>query len=153
MALNYPSGHCFRHRRRGVLCTYSHVALRLVCYAARPCRRHNIRRVWYRRVCPAYNHGLSSRCRWIWLDNQVRLITVSHLPDWLMSIFRIFGLVLGVCGGIALLGVNPRFPVRKPTDERPRRQWFPRNLSPYKNPVFLSMVRLFESFLNTIYRS
>ncbi|PPQ84852.1 hypothetical protein CVT25_004988 [Psilocybe cyanescens] len=62
---------------------------------------------------------------------------------------RIFGLVLGVCGGIALLGVNPRFPVRKPTDERPRRQWFPRNLSPYKNPVFLSMFAL-EMGVNSV---
>ncbi|KAH9485839.1 Aspyridones efflux protein apdF [Psilocybe cubensis] len=53
---------------------------------------------------------------------------------------RTFGLVLGVCGGIALLGVNPRLPLRKPITYLHRKPWFPKDLSPFRNPVFLCMM-------------
>ncbi|KAF8901161.1 major facilitator superfamily domain-containing protein [Gymnopilus junonius] len=48
---------------------------------------------------------------------------------------RIWALALGACCGIALIGVNPRIPVRKPSMDVPRHPWFPTDLSRLKSPL------------------
>ncbi|KDR67204.1 hypothetical protein GALMADRAFT_232213 [Galerina marginata CBS 339.88] len=48
---------------------------------------------------------------------------------------RIWALTLGVCCGIALIGVNPRTPIRRSSMDIPRHPWFPSDLSRLKSPL------------------
>ncbi|KDR73320.1 hypothetical protein GALMADRAFT_125448 [Galerina marginata CBS 339.88] len=48
---------------------------------------------------------------------------------------RIWAVVLGACCAIALKGLNPRIPIRRPTMDIPRQPWLPRDISSLKNPV------------------
>ncbi|KAH9487292.1 MFS-type transporter asR1 [Psilocybe cubensis] len=55
---------------------------------------------------------------------------------------RIWALALGVTGGLAILGVNPRVPIRKSTMPIPREPWLPRDLSHFKSPLLYSMLAI-----------
>ncbi|KAJ3776698.1 MFS general substrate transporter [Lentinula raphanica] len=57
--------------------------------------------------------------------------------SWTM---RIWAIVLGVCCSLALIGSNPRLPVRKPGIDRPRSSWPSGMMGFLKNPLLLCML-------------
>ncbi|PPQ81421.1 hypothetical protein CVT25_015925 [Psilocybe cyanescens] len=53
---------------------------------------------------------------------------------------RIWALTFGLCCAIAVLGLKPRVPTRKPSIEFPRQPWRPRDLSLLKSPVLFGVI-------------
>ncbi|KAH9483339.1 MFS transporter asaE [Psilocybe cubensis] len=53
---------------------------------------------------------------------------------------RIWALTFGVCLVIALIGLKPRVPIRRPSEEHPRQPWLPSDLSLLKNPVLFVVI-------------
>ncbi|KAF4619928.1 hypothetical protein D9613_004669 [Agrocybe pediades] len=53
---------------------------------------------------------------------------------------RIMAAILAVTCGIALLGVNPRIPIRKSTMPLPRQPWLPTDLSHLRSPLLYCML-------------
>lgn len=75
-----------------------------------------------------------------WTLRLVLLYTNNFLCRLTQHADRIWALTLGVCCGVALLGVNPRTRAQKPTKETPRHPWFPKDLHLLRRPLLFWIV-------------
>jgi predicted MFS family arabinose efflux permease len=72
------------------------------------------------------------------MDIEVNNISTPFVRN--LNALRIWALILGICCGIALLGVNPRIPVHRPTMDVPRQAWFPKDIHHLKTPLTFLLI-------------
>lgn len=110
----------------------------MVCRAKRSRGWYHFRRGWCRGFRSSTNNGLPARSAGVSVDIEVNKISIPFVCDF--NTLRIWALILGICCGIALLGVNPRIPVHRPTMDIPRQAWFPKDIHHLKTPLMFLLI-------------